>query len=186
MGRAGSSISSSQSGSSGSNSRDSWRCLRPCSRWPHCDPAVGPWHRTAGPEGSSGQRRSRAGIGAAVRSAPPPERGCNPTVDSRRHGGRRDVWHGHDHGPELWLGIGLHLGWNFTASYVFSAVVSGHESRTGLIFGNLSGPDWMTGGAFGIEGSAVTLRALVAGTSLLAAGRPLTHISNHLTHESRF
>jgi membrane protease YdiL (CAAX protease family) len=84
----------------------------------------------------------------------------------------------------LWLCIGLHLGWNFTANYVFSAVVSGHEGRTGLIFGNLSGPNWMTGGAFGIEGSVVTLIALTAGTSLLLAGR--RHMSNNLMHESRF
>jgi len=71
----------------------------------------------------------------------------------------------------LWLGIGLHLGWNFTASYVFSAVVSGHEGRAGLIFGNLSGPDWITGGAFGMEGSVVALVALVSGTSLILARR---------------
>jgi membrane protease YdiL (CAAX protease family) len=82
----------------------------------------------------------------------------------------------------LWLCIGLHLGWNFTANYVFSAVVSGHEGRAGLIFGTLSGPDWITGGAFGIEGSVVTLVALLASTSLLLAWR--RHRSNTLTHES--
>jgi membrane protease YdiL (CAAX protease family) len=79
----------------------------------------------------------------------------------------------------LWLCIGLHLGWNFTANYVFSAVVSGHEGRTGLISGNLIGPHWMTGGAFGIEGSVVTLIALVTGTSLLLAS------ANIASHESR-
>jgi CAAX protease family protein len=78
----------------------------------------------------------------------------------------------------LWLCIGLHLGWNFTANYVFSAVVSGHESHAGLIFGDLSGPSWITGGAFGVEGSAVTLLALVAGTSLLLAS---AYISGMLT-----
>jgi membrane protease YdiL (CAAX protease family) len=74
----------------------------------------------------------------------------------------------------LWLCIGLHFGWNFTANYVFSAVVSGHDRRTGLIFGSLSGPDWITGRAFGIEGSVVTLVALLAGTLLLAAMRELS------------
>jgi membrane protease YdiL (CAAX protease family) len=69
----------------------------------------------------------------------------------------------------LWLCIGLHLGWNFTASYLFSATVSGHQGQAGLFFGRLHGPDWITGGAFGIEGSVVTLIALAAGTSVLLA-----------------
>jgi membrane protease YdiL (CAAX protease family) len=69
----------------------------------------------------------------------------------------------------LWLPIALHLGWNFTAGYVFSAAVSGHDVQTGFLFGQLTGPDWMTGGAFGIEGSVVTSLALALGTALLAA-----------------
>ncbi len=67
----------------------------------------------------------------------------------------------------LWLCIALHLGWNFTASYVFSATVSGHEGQAGLFFGQLNGPNWITGGPFGMEGSVVTLMALAVGTSLL-------------------
>lgn len=69
----------------------------------------------------------------------------------------------------LWLCIALHLGWNFTAGYLFSATVSGHETHTGLLFGRLEGPDWMTGGAFGIEGSVVTLFMLSVVSSLLWA-----------------
>jgi membrane protease YdiL (CAAX protease family) len=69
----------------------------------------------------------------------------------------------------LWLSIALHLGWNFTASYVFSATVSGHEGQPGLFVGHLNGPPWITGGAFGIEGSVVTLMALAVGTALLLA-----------------
>lgn len=69
----------------------------------------------------------------------------------------------------LWLCIAMHLGWNFTASYVLSATVSGHEGQAGLFFGHLSGPDWITGGVFGIEGSVATLIALAVGTSLLLA-----------------
>jgi membrane protease YdiL (CAAX protease family) len=69
----------------------------------------------------------------------------------------------------LWLCIALHLGWNFTATYVFSATVSGHEGQPGLFFGQLHGPTWITGGAFGVEGSVATLLALAAGTSLLLA-----------------
>lgn len=69
----------------------------------------------------------------------------------------------------LWLCIALHLGWNFTAGYVFSATVSGHEEQAGLFFGRLHGANWLTGGAFGIEGSVVTLMALALGTSVLLA-----------------
>jgi membrane protease YdiL (CAAX protease family) len=69
----------------------------------------------------------------------------------------------------LWLCIALHLGWNVTAGYVFSATVSGHDPQPGLFFGELHGPGWLTGGSFGMEGSVVTLVALAVGTSLLLA-----------------
>jgi len=71
----------------------------------------------------------------------------------------------------LWLCIALHLGWNFTAGYVFSATVSGHEGQPGFFFGELHGPNWMTGGAFGMEASVVTLVVLAMGTAVLAASR---------------
>lgn len=67
----------------------------------------------------------------------------------------------------LWLCIALHIGWNFTASYVFSATVSGHESQGGLFVGRLSGSDLMTGGDFGIEGSVVALITLFTGIALI-------------------
>ena len=57
----------------------------------------------------------------------------------------------------LWLCAGLHAGWNFFQEGIFSLAVSGHEVKTGLFVTELSGPDWLTGGAFGIEGSAVDL-----------------------------
>jgi hypothetical protein len=47
----------------------------------------------------------------------------------------------------LWLGIGIHIGWNFTQGGLFSAPVSGHPAK-GMIQGALSGPNWLTGGAF--------------------------------------
>lgn len=67
----------------------------------------------------------------------------------------------------LWLGLGLHFGWNFCVSRLFSATVSGHKSEVGLLHGELSGADWLTGGAFGIEGSAVTLLVLLVVVALL-------------------
>ncbi|MDB5962634.1 MAG: putative metal-dependent rane protease [Massilia sp.] len=60
----------------------------------------------------------------------------------------------------LWLCIAIHAAWNYTLGAVFSIAVSGHPAK-GLIIGQLSGPDWITGGVYGLEGSAWT--ALVMG-----------------------
>lgn len=64
----------------------------------------------------------------------------------------------------LWLCAALHAGWNFVQDGIFSLAVSGHEVRNGLFVTKLNGPDWLTGGAFGIEGSAVDLVLVVLAT----------------------
>jgi uncharacterized protein len=61
----------------------------------------------------------------------------------------------------LWLCIGFHIAWNFTQGGVFSAVVSGGQSK-GLLQSRMVGPDWLTGGAFGAEGSLVALLVCAA------------------------
>lgn len=55
-------------------------------------------------------------------------------------------------------------GWNFTQGYVFGAAVSGGELGLSIARSTpLAGvPDWLTGGAFGPEGSLPAL--LVCGT----------------------
>jgi membrane protease YdiL (CAAX protease family) len=68
----------------------------------------------------------------------------------------------------LWLGIGFHIGWNFTQGGLFSVPVSGHPAK-GMIQGVLTGPDWLTGGAFGVEGSALAVVAVLAGSAALLA-----------------
>ena len=72
----------------------------------------------------------------------------------------------------LWLSIGLHVGWNFTLGFAFSIAVSGHPGK-GFIFGELSGPSWLTGGAYGLEASVLTLLTLllVGGWLLQGAAR---------------
>jgi len=58
----------------------------------------------------------------------------------------------------LWLGIGLHAAWNYTQGSVYSTIVSGNEgSGAGFIQSSLQGPDWLTGGSFGVEASVVAL-----------------------------
>lgn len=70
----------------------------------------------------------------------------------------------------LWLCMGLHIGWNFTLGHLFSITVSGHPSE-GLLAGTLTGPTWLTGGSYGLEGSvfALLVLALVAGLLLQRA-----------------
>lgn len=67
----------------------------------------------------------------------------------------------------LWLCAALHAGWNFFQDGIFSLAVSGHEVKAGLFVTELSGPDWLTGGAFGIEGSAVDLAFVVLASAAM-------------------
>ena len=61
----------------------------------------------------------------------------------------------------LWLPIGLHIAWNFTEGSVFGMSVSGNSAadlgNAGLLRGTLSGPQILTGGAFGPEASVVAV-----------------------------
>lgn len=57
---------------------------------------------------------------------------------------------------QLWIPIGLHIGWNFTLGGIYGAPVSGGEPD-GIMAVAFSGPDWLTGGAFGPEASVITL-----------------------------
>lgn len=59
----------------------------------------------------------------------------------------------------LWLGIGIHIAWNYTLGSIYSIAVSGREVN-GLLRGTVSGPDWLTGGACGLEASVFTLIVL--------------------------
>ncbi|WP_206239451.1 CPBP family intramembrane glutamic endopeptidase [Novosphingobium terrae] len=57
----------------------------------------------------------------------------------------------------LWLAIGIHSGWNFTQGWIFSVPVSGGKAPEGLLLTQRHGPEWLTGGAFGLEASAVAM-----------------------------
>jgi membrane protease YdiL (CAAX protease family) len=76
----------------------------------------------------------------------------------------------------LWLPIGLHFAWNFTESGVFGASTSGSEAQ-GLLVSRLSGPELLTGGAFGPEASIVAvLVCLGASIGLLVLAGRKNHI----------
>jgi len=61
----------------------------------------------------------------------------------------------------LWWPIGLHLAWNFTETGVFGMADSGNPGR-GLLHAQLAGPEWLTGGIFGIEASIVAVIVCLA------------------------
>jgi uncharacterized protein len=67
----------------------------------------------------------------------------------------------------LWLPIGLHTGWNFAEGSLFGTAVSGNTVGSPLIRGQMSGPDILTGGAFGPEASIVAVLVVLAGTIFL-------------------
>jgi membrane protease YdiL (CAAX protease family) len=72
----------------------------------------------------------------------------------------------------LWWTFGIHTAWNFTQTGLFGIADSGHPGQ-GLLRTEFAGPAWLTGGAFGIEASAVSvlLCAIVAGGFLVCAYR---------------
>lgn len=56
----------------------------------------------------------------------------------------------------LWLAVGIHAGWNLTQGLVFDVSVSGY-AVDGIVEAQLSGPEWLSGGAFGLEASVIAL-----------------------------
>ena len=67
---------------------------------------------------------------------------------------------------QLWLPIGLHIGWNFFQSSVFGFPVSGLD-RPGLLDITVSGPELWTGGAFGPEAGLIVLPICLLGAVLV-------------------
>ena len=71
----------------------------------------------------------------------------------------------------LWLPIGLHWAWNFTMGPIFSLPVSGMRFGPTLLRSQLTGAKWLTGGAYGPEGGAITTVVCVAVIFWLARTR---------------
>ena len=67
---------------------------------------------------------------------------------------------------QLWLPIGLHIGWNFFEGVVFGFPVSGLDIYA-LLRIKISGPELWTGGAFGPEAGLIVLPSLIVGGLLI-------------------
>ncbi|HEM4680154.1 TPA: CPBP family intramembrane metalloprotease [Streptococcus suis] len=57
----------------------------------------------------------------------------------------------------LWGISGIHAAWNCFQGNVFAFPVSGTQAGQAFIAVETSGPDWLSGGAFGVEGSIISL-----------------------------
>ncbi len=55
----------------------------------------------------------------------------------------------------LWFAIGMHAGWDFSESFLYSVPDSGAMVPGHLLNSSLHGPRWLTGGSVGPEGSAL-------------------------------
>jgi membrane protease YdiL (CAAX protease family) len=68
----------------------------------------------------------------------------------------------------LWLAVGIHMGWNFAEGSIFGAEVSGSKEAHSLFSTVLAGPKLLTGGAFGPEASIVSLVACLLVAAVIA------------------
>jgi len=78
----------------------------------------------------------------------------------------------------LWMPWGIHFAWNTTLGLVFGLPVSGLTQFSVIVKGRAQGPLWLTGGAYGIEASAL-------GTAVVLLGFiPVLHLTRR-THLSQ-
>ena len=66
----------------------------------------------------------------------------------------------------LWFPLGLHWAWNWTQASLLGLPVSGINriAPAPLLHAMNAGPDWLTGGTYGIEGGAACTVALIIST----------------------
>lgn len=63
----------------------------------------------------------------------------------------------------LWMPIGLHLTWNYFQGYVYGFSVSGTDTVPSLLQTINNGPNALSGGSFGVEGSFTSTLVLLIG-----------------------
>lgn len=67
---------------------------------------------------------------------------------------------------QLWISIGLHIGWNFCEGTIFGFPVSGLDTFR-LVHHTVNGPVIWTGGGFGPEAGLLVIPGLMLGTLLV-------------------
>ncbi|MCH9276300.1 CPBP family intramembrane metalloprotease [Bifidobacterium amazonense] len=74
----------------------------------------------------------------------------------------------------LWWCMGFHFMWNIAEGPIFGSIVSGTGEQGSWLVARWSGPDWLTGGSFGLEASIVPV--IVLGGVAIAL---LIHLQRH-------
>jgi len=69
----------------------------------------------------------------------------------------------------LWLAVGMHAGWDWAQSYFYGVPDSGTLTTGHLLNSDYHGPEWLSGGSAGPEGSVLVLVLLIAMSVLFAA-----------------
>jgi len=72
----------------------------------------------------------------------------------------------------LWWAIGFHMSWDWGESYFYSVPDSGTISHGHLLNSTFHGPDWLTGGSVGPEGSSLLFVLIAALWILFARAYP--------------
>jgi hypothetical protein len=62
----------------------------------------------------------------------------------------------------LWVGWGLNFAWKASRALLFGLAVNGDRMHSRLVQGDPGGPFWLTGGAFGLDGSWLAFIVLLA------------------------
>jgi membrane protease YdiL (CAAX protease family) len=75
----------------------------------------------------------------------------------------------------IWLAVGIHLGWNFTEGSFYGAAVSGTTPTHTYLRTTLSGAPSLTGGLFGPEASWISIAVCLVGSAFLF-GMVLRHL----------
>lgn len=68
---------------------------------------------------------------------------------------------------QLAMPIGIHISWNLFQGMVFGFPVSGEAEKIRIISTTYTGPDWLTGGAYGPEAGLIGLIAILTGIIIL-------------------
>ena len=80
----------------------------------------------------------------------------------------------------LWLPWGIHFGYRAVMAVALGLPVAGHGVYGSLLDSYVTGPRWLTGGAFGLDAALLTVPVLLAGLAVLF---PLTRDwAWHYTH----
>lgn len=82
----------------------------------------------------------------------------------------------------LWLPWGLHFAWAASMGALFGLPVGGVNAYSSFVDTTSSGPDWLTGGLYGPEGSLICAAVIVLG--MVALYMLSTDFAWHLTFEA--